>query len=104
MKYPYENLENFTLKSLINRSTQMYASEAVVSKMGQEPITYKEFEEQMHTIVNLLINNGIKKGDKVAMLSENMPHWTIAYFAVTYFGAVIVPILPDFHKSDVHHI
>lgn len=33
-----------------------------------------------------------------------MPHWGVAYFAVVSFGAVIVPILPDFHPSDVHHI
>ena len=32
-------------------------------------------------------------GDKVAILSSNMPNWGIAYFAVTFMGAVAVPVL-----------
>ncbi len=46
----------------------------------------------------------IKHGDHVAILSENMPNWSVAYFAITSLGAIAVPILPDFHTSEVHHI
>jgi long-chain acyl-CoA synthetase len=47
---------------------------------------------------------GIKPGDRVALYSENMPNWSAIYFAVTTMGAVIVPILPDFHTSEAMHI
>ena len=104
MMYPYENLENFTLRALLDRSVSLYANNDVLAKVEQEPITYTMFNEQVQSMVSLLKNNGIKKGDKVVLLSENMPNWGVAYFAVTYFGAVIVPVLPDFHVSDVHHI
>jgi long-chain acyl-CoA synthetase len=104
MIYPYENLESFTLPSLLNRSVNLFADNPVLSKVAQEPITYKEFDKSVKEIISLLRKNGISKGDKVALLSENMPNWAVAYFSVTYFGAVIVPILPDFHPSDVHHI
>jgi long-chain acyl-CoA synthetase len=104
MTYPYENLENFTLKSLIERSIELYPDLPALSRIGQEPITYAMLEEKAQDLIILLQENGIEKGDKVALLSENMPNWGIAYLAVTYFGGVIVPILPDFHKSDVHHI
>ncbi|QSZ41852.1 AMP-binding protein [Sulfurimonas aquatica] len=104
MNYPYENLENFTLASLINRSAEIYVDEPVLSKLDQEPTTYGELHQSILAMSKLLLENGIKKGDKVALLSENMPNWAVAYFATTYFGAVIVPILPDFHKADVHHI
>jgi long-chain acyl-CoA synthetase len=40
----------------------------------------------------------------VAILGENMPNWGIAYFAVTTMGAVAVPILPDFHATEIQHI
>ena len=104
MTYPYENLENFTLTSLINRSIELYNNKPALSKVGEEPMSYADINDSMQNVILLLQENGIKKGDKVALLSENMPNWGIAYFAVTYFGAVIVPILPDFHKADVHHI
>jgi len=103
-QYPYENLENFTLPALLNRSVELYGERDVLSKVSQKPITYTEFYDTVMQMIKLLKDNGIKKGDKVALLSENMPNWAVAYFSVTYFGGVIVPILPDFHPADVQHI
>ena len=104
MTYPYENLENFTLPSLFKRSIDLFAEQDALGKAGEKPMKYSELDEKVQEMVALLRNNGISKGDKVLLLSENMPNWGIAYFAITYFGAVVVPVLPDFHPSDVHHI
>lgn len=104
MTYPYENLENFTLPSLLERSVSLYKNEDALAKVGQAPMKYGELGEKVHSMIKLLKDNGISKGDRVVLLSENMPNWGIAYLAITYFGAVVVPILPDFHTSDVHHI
>jgi len=46
----------------------------------------------------------IHPGDKVAILSTNMPNWGIAYFAITFMGAVVVPILPDFSPDEVANV
>ena len=104
MMYPYENLENFTLSALLNRSVELYSDKKVLSKVSQEPMSYKELYENVYAMIQILKDNGIRKGDKVALLSENMPNWAVAYFSVSYFGAVVVPILPDFHPADVQHI
>ncbi len=104
MIYPYDNLENFTLPALFKRSISLYSDRDALGKAGKEAMKYSEFNTKVLQMVELLQNNGISKGDKVLLLSENMPNWAVAYFAVTYFGAVIVPVLPDFHPSDVHHI
>jgi long-chain acyl-CoA synthetase len=104
MNYPYENLENFTLPRLLDRTVKLYGDESALTKVGESPITYNELNAKVQHTVELLQKSGISKGDKVILLSENMPNWAVAYFAVTYFNAVIVPVLPDFHPSDVHHI
>jgi len=104
MTYPYENLEDFTLPSLLNRTVKLYSEQDSFGHAGQKAMKYSEFNEKVHSMIKLLRANGVSKGDKVLLLSENMPNWGIAYFAVTYFGGVIVPVLPDFHPSDVHHI
>ncbi len=104
MTYPYENLENFTLPTLLKRSVELYGENPILAKVGSKACTYNEFFQSVQEMVNLLQENGISKGDKVLLLSENMPNWAVAYFSITYFGAVVVPILPDFHPSDVHHI
>jgi len=102
--YPYENLDEFTLPALLKRSVELYKDKDAFSKVSQEPMSYETFDNSVKEMIVMLKANGISKGDKVALLSENMPNWAVAYFAVTYFGGVIVPILPDFHPADVHHI
>lgn len=104
MLYPYENLENFTLKALLDRSASLYGSHDFLSFVSKQPLKYNEFYQKVKAMTTLLKEKGISKGDKVALLSENMPNWGIAYFAITYFGGIVVPILPDFNPADVQHI
>ncbi|MBL0708351.1 MAG: AMP-binding protein [Sulfurimonas sp.] len=104
MKYPYENLQNYTLKAMLDRTIELYADADAFGNVGESAFKYSEFDNLVKKTIALLQENDISKGDKVVLLSENMPNWAVAYFAVTYFGGVIVPILPDFHPSDIHHI
>jgi len=104
MNYPYENLTIHTLPKLLQRSVTLYPQHKALGKVSQEVFNYASFHSQVLEMVSLLRKNGISQGDKVLLLSENMPQWAIAYFSVTYFGAIIVPILPDFHPEDVHRI
>ncbi|WP_062123393.1 AMP-binding protein [Geofilum rubicundum] len=56
---------------------------------------------QLHTTFKEL---GVREGDKVALIGRNSSNWGIIYLATITYGAVIVPILPDFHSNDIHHI
>jgi len=104
MNYPYKNLTTYTLPTLLERSVTLYSKNKALGTVSQEAFTYNEFYTQVKKTIDILRENGISQGDKVLLLSENMPQWAIAYFAVTFFGAIIVPILPDFHPEDVHRI
>ena len=46
----------------------------------------------------------VKKGDKISLIGKNSSNWAITYLSIISYGAVVVPILPDFHPNDVHHI
>jgi len=48
--------------------------------------------------------SGIKKGDKIALIGKNSANWGVSFIAVVTYGAVAVPILPDFKPNDVHYI
>ncbi len=93
-----------TLKDVLEHINAKYGNLPAVSFVGQPPLTYGELYQKALELQLLLKNDGITKGDRVAILSESMPHWSIAYFAVTSMGAVAVPILPDFHQNQVQHI
>ena len=46
----------------------------------------------------------IKPGDKIALLGKNSSNWAVIYLAIVAYGAVIVPILPEFKPGDIQNI
>ncbi|WP_462281404.1 AMP-binding protein [Salinivirga cyanobacteriivorans] len=66
--------------------------------------TYADTGRQIKWLHKLFEEAGIKKGDKIALLGKNSAHWGMVYLATVSYGGVIVPILPDFHANDIHHI
>jgi len=67
-------------------------------------ITYSGLGNEIEKTASLLDILGITKGDKVALIGENMPGWGIAFLSILGVGAVAVPILPDFHENEVQNI
>jgi long-chain acyl-CoA synthetase len=66
--------------------------------------TYGEAAQIIHQIHCYFRESGISKGDKVAVLGRNSSNWAIAFLAVSGYGGVAVPILPDFNPDDILHI
>ncbi len=93
-----------TLKNALALSAEKYADRPAVCFVGQKPMTYCEFKKLVDDVSLLLHTRSITKGDKVAILSENMPNWGAAYLAITSMGAIAIPILTEFHEGAVHHI
>lgn len=71
---------------------------------GGSTYHYGEVAQKIHQIHLFFRESGIQKGDKVALLGRNSASWAISFLATIGYGAVAVPILPDFNPGDVHHI
>ena len=99
-----ENDVLLTFPSIFSETVRRYGNCNAYSFVGEKPKTYNESLTEIHALTALLENIGIKPGDKVALLSNNMPNWSSAYFSVTFMGAVVVPILPDFSATEVANI
>lgn len=67
-------------------------------------ITWDELEEQVHAVAGYLFKNGIRKGDRVATLTENRPEWTIIDLATQILGGVNVSLYAGLPASQVEHI
>jgi len=74
------------------------------SDWGASSLSYGEVGERIYRLHALFEASGLKAGDKVALLGRNSSSWATCYLAVVTYGAVIVPILPDFHPHDVETI
>lgn len=97
-------LQKYTIPAMLRKSFDAYGSRPSLVFAGEESFTYAQLEEEVNRVIFQLASFGISKGDKVAILSTNMPNWGIAYFAITSTGAIVVPILPDFSVIEINNI
>lgn len=66
--------------------------------------TYRELLHRAQGLSHLLLEGGLKKGDRVGVLFPNNPDFISAFFAVTELGGVVVPINPLLKSDEIAHI
>ncbi len=93
-----------TLYELVRNSGEKFASKVAFSMFEGDDVTYAEVGRRIEKVQEILTGAGLRAGDKVALLSSNMPNWGVCYFAVTSAGMVAVPILPDFSGEELDMI
>ncbi|WP_430812021.1 MULTISPECIES: AMP-binding protein [unclassified Carboxylicivirga] len=90
--------------SYVEEALVQHQSLKAFSDFKGETISYAQVGERIVGLHQLYRELGIQKGDKVAVIGRNMTSWAVVYLGTITYGAVIVPILPDFNSSDIHHI
>jgi len=83
-----------TLNDILSSVCQRRRDRVMLQRQsaGWAPISSAELYRNVVGVARALESWGIRKGDRVAILSENRPEWTITDFAVLSLGAVVVPI------------
>ena len=66
--------------------------------------TFSSFKEKCDNLSKKLTQYGIGAGDKVAIFSQSMPNWSVAFFSLVPFGRIAIPILPDSSENEVTNI
>ena len=97
-------LNKYTIPAMLRNSFTKYSTSQSLVFVGEANRTYAQLEIEINQVVIQLIKTGVSKGDKVVILSTNMPNWGISYFAITTIGAIAVPILPDFSVTEISNI
>ena len=94
----------FTMPAIFSDTLRKHGKSGAYAFVGEEPLTWEIVSARIGSLAVLLKNAGVVAGDRVAILSTNQPNWAIAYFAISFSGAVVVPILPDFSPTEVNNV
>jgi fatty-acyl-CoA synthase len=91
------------LGELIARNARKFPNkEAVV--YGDTRLTYHEFNARINRLAHALMDIGIEKGEKVAILLFNCNQYLEAYFALAKIGAIVVPVNFRLHPDEIAYI
>jgi long-chain acyl-CoA synthetase len=84
-----------TIVELLENSAQKFGNNPYLLEKKTdryESITYKETKEQAYIVAAGLLELGIKKGDRIALLSESRTDWVISELGILHAGAICVPL------------
>lgn len=95
-----------TIGKLYQYSTTLYAKKQYTSWTDTKEggYTFGQLKEKCDELSKRMTQFGIGAGDKVAILSQNMPNWSAAFFSIVPFGRIAIPILPDSSENEVTNI
>lgn len=96
-------IECFPKGSMYNylKQTAQVHMDSVAVEFEKKKITYKSLIEQIEETAKALIDNGIKKGDCVSIISVNTPQVLVMIYALNRIGAIANMIHPLLSVSEI---
>lgn len=91
------------LHHLISQRSQEFGDQVAV-KFADQSLTYKQLNERANQLAALLINKGVKKGDKVAFVLDRSEQLVVVMLGIMKTGAVYVPVDPQFPLNRIDHM
>ena len=95
-------LQNQPIHSYIEQHAKLDSGKIAINFYGQE-ITYGELWNAINRMANFLFEQGVKKGDTVALYLQNCPQYVIAFFAAQKIGAIAGPCNPMFKEWELKY-
>ena len=79
------------LSALLENSAGTYADRTAIV-FGDTKLNYAQVNGAANQVANLLVERGVKPGDKVALSCPNLPYFSIIYYGILKAGATVVPL------------
>lgn len=93
-----------TVLHLLKQAKDNYPNETYLSQKTEKgwlPTTYSQVEELSEKFASGLINLGLEKEDKIALLAEGRTEWVIAEFGILKAGAIAVPLSVNLLSEEI---
>ena len=71
---------------------------------GWRALSHEELLARVHALGDALLDLGLQRGDRVALLSENRPEWALADYAMLCVGVLNVPVYPTLPANQISYI
>lgn len=97
-------MESKNLGSLYTETFRKYWDLDLFSDYEGECLKFSDVAQSIHTLKTIFEKAGLQPGEKVAIYGRNSTNWAKVFLGTLAYGAVAVPVLPDFKADNVYHI
>jgi acyl-CoA synthetase (AMP-forming)/AMP-acid ligase II len=92
-----------TIPDLMRHAASTYGAREFL-RFPDTSITFAEADERSDRLAGALIDKGVRPGDRVAIMMDNVPGWPLSWLAVLKAGAVTVPVNVRYRAADLEHV
>lgn len=96
-------LYDYTVYSVLERNAVIYANRTALV-LDDERITYKRLLEEVDKVAKGLLEAGVEKGDRVAVLAYNSLEYVLLYGACAKLGAILLLINWRLNPEEVAYV
>ena len=90
------------LHAALAEAARRYPRRTAIRFLGRS-LSYVELDRLVNRSANALIDLGVRKGDRVALMMPNCPQMVLAYYGGLRAGAVMVPTSPLYVEAELEH-
>ena len=90
--------------SLVEKAFRQFSNLPAFTNYEGKTVTYREVEQQILRLHQRFNDLGVAPRDHITLIGKNSLEWATAYLATITYGAVVVPILPNFPPADVQNL
>lgn len=99
--------ENLVITELFDRAVSRFPDKVALQIKRDNHwlrITYGDLEERSRKAAAFLINEGLSKGDRAAIILENRPEWGIIYLGIVRAGLTCVPLDVQLSQQEINNL
>lgn len=82
---------SLNIAHFVNDTAEKYPN-TVALKLDDYCMTYSQLSSGIKRVANMLVKLGVRRGDKVAIMIPNTPHFPLLYYGILTVGATVVPL------------
>lgn len=97
-------MQQETFTKIYEKSFKKNWERKALSNYQGATLYYKDVAKKIAWFHIFYKNCGIQKGDKIAVCSRNQANWSVSFFSVITYGAIVVPLLHEFKPANIHHL
>ncbi len=97
------DIPEISLPELFSQSVRIYQDRPAVT-FFDKTYTYGKLYEMVRRAAGALVQLGIQKGDRVAIMLPNCPQYPVSYYAVLFCGATVVQVNPMYKENELLHV
>ncbi|NUR86246.1 MAG: AMP-binding protein, partial [Nonomuraea sp.] len=92
-----------TIPDLVRHAAETYGSREFL-RFPSESLTFADAFHRSESLAAALSDKGVRQGDRVAVMMDNVPGWPLAWLAILRAGGIAVPVNVRYQAADLEHV